>query len=97
MAAGKNEFVDAHFLGELVERIALYEFRPRIGEETLALAGEMAVDDITHCSIKNGIAKKLQALVVDGLAFLVAMHDALVHQCQLVVADVVGVKADDVV
>ena len=57
----------------------------------------MAVDDITHCSIENGIAKKLQALVVDGLALFVAMHDALVHQSQLVVADVVWVKADDVV
>ena len=54
------------------------------------------VYDVAHDGIEDGIAKKFQPLVVDGLAFLAA-HDALVHQGLLVVFDVFGEESQDVV
>ena len=56
----------------------------------------MVVHNIAHGRIENSIAKKLQPLVVDGLSFLVAVHDTLVHERHLVIADVAWQEADDV-
>ena len=56
----------------------------------------MVEDDVTHDSIQNGIAEKLQSLVVDRLSFLVAVHDALVHERHLIIRDVARVDPDDV-
>ena len=52
----------------------------------------MAIYNITHHSIEDRISKKFQTLVVYGLSLLVAMHYALVHQRQLIVADVARIK-----
>ena len=93
---GVNEAADAHILGQLVECVALHQLGAGVGEEAFALAGEVPVDNIAHGCVEHGVAQELQTLVVDGLSFLVAVHHALVHQGHLVIADVVGIEADDV-
>ena len=95
MTVGEDELVDAHLLRQLVEGVTLNEFGTGIGKKSLALAGEMMVHDVAHNGIENGIAEKLEPLVVDGLALAVAVHDALVHERHLVVVDVAGIKAEN--
>ena len=48
--------------------------------------------DVTDDSIEDGIAQELQPLIVQRLALVVALADALVHQRHLVILDVVGVE-----
>jgi len=55
----------------------------------------MTVDNIADNGVQDGIAEKLQPLVVHGLPLLVAVHHALVHQSKLIVADVVGIEAEN--
>ena len=95
MTVGENELIDAHLLRQLVEGVTLNEFGTGIGKKSLALAGEMMVHDVAHNGIENGIAEKLEPLVVDGLALAVAVHDALVHERHLVVVDMAGIKAEN--
>ena len=94
-SVGQYELVDAHLLCQTVECFALHEFGACVGEETLALAREVAVDDIAHGSVENGIAKKFESFVVHRFALGVALEHALVHERQLVEADVVRVESDD--
>ena len=56
----------------------------------------MGIYDMSHDSTQNGVAEELQTFVVDGLPFLAA-HDALVHQRLLVVFDVIGEEAQNLV
>ena len=55
----------------------------------------MAEDDVADDSVEDGIAEKLQPLVVDFLAFGVAVGNALVHQRNLIETDVVGKDAEN--
>ena len=57
----------------------------------------MAVDDVAYCCVEHGVAEKLESLVVDGLAFGVALVHALVHECEFVERYVVRIEAYDVV
>ena len=57
----------------------------------------MLVDDVAHDGIEDGVAKKFEPLIVHWLPFLVAVHDALVHQGHLVITDIVGIESDDLV
>ena len=56
----------------------------------------MVVNDVAHSGVENGVAQKLQALIVDWFTLLVAVHDALVHERHLVMADVAWNETDDV-
>ncbi len=64
MFPGFYQLGDAHLGGEPVERVALHNLAARAGEETLALALEMAVDDVAHDSVEDGVAEKFETLVV---------------------------------
>ena len=52
----------------------------------------MLIYDVTHYNIKHGITEKLQSLIVHGFSLCVAVHDALVHQRHLVIANFVWIK-----
>ena len=97
LSAADDEPFQSHFLGKLSQRVAADELRAGIRQEALALAGEMVVDDVAHDGIEQCVAEKLQAFVVQRLALLVAAADALVHQCLLVVADIMGIEPHDLV
>ena len=47
-----------------------------------------------HHRIENGIAQELQSLIVQRLAFVIALADALVHQRLTVILDVVRIKTE---
>ena len=57
----------------------------------------MTVNDVTYDGVEDGVAQELKSFVVDGLSFGISPHDALVHQSQLIVADVVWTDADNAV
>ena len=56
----------------------------------------MLVDDVPDDGIEQRIAQKLQPLVVQRLALVVALARTLVGQGCLVVADVLRIEADNV-
>ena len=97
MPIGQDELVYTHLLRQFVERVALYQLGAGIGEETLAFAGEVVIHYIANDGIQDGVAKKFKPLVVHRLAFLVTVHDALMHQGHLVVTNVVGVETYNLV
>ena len=92
VSARLDEPADAYLVCKAVERFALHDFAPGVGEETLALALEVPEDDVAHDGIEDGVAEKFKTLVVDGLALGVAPRQALVHQGLLVETDVVGIE-----
>ena len=94
-AIAKHQAGDAHLFSQAIERFALHKFRAGVGQEALTLAWKMAIDDVTHDGIKDSIAEKFQPFVVHRTPFCVASHDTFVHQCQLVVANIVGIEAQD--
>ena len=53
----------------------------------------MTVNNVTHSSVEYSITQELQSLVVQRLALVVALADALVHQRHLVILDIVGVES----
>ena len=53
----------------------------------------MTVNDVTHSSVEYSITQELQSLVVQRLALVVALADALVHQRLLVILDVAGIES----
>ena len=57
----------------------------------------MPIDNVAYCGVEYGVAEEFEAFVVHGFALGVAAEQALVHQRELVVADVVWVESDDVV
>ena len=98
---GLYEAVKAHFVGQVVERGALYDFAAQIGEETFVLAGVAMIENVAHHSLKHGIAQKLQTLVVANLARLAAAlrgdETRLVRKGFTIDIDVVGIEAHDVI
>ena len=97
MAVGENQLVDPHLLGQPVERIALYDLRPCIGEETFAFPREMFVDNVADDGIEDGIAQKFKSFVVYGLSLCITTRYALVQECSLVISDIVWDNADNLV
>ena len=91
----KHQAGDAHLFGQAVERFALHKFRACVGQEAFTLARKVPIDDVTHDGIEDSIAEKFQPFVVHRTPFCVAPHDTFVHQCQLVVANIVGIEAQD--
>ena len=97
VVGGLDELYQSHFLSQSSQRLTLYELRAGIGEESLALALEMAIDDVAHHSIKNGITKKLQPFIIERPAFLVAARSTLVHQRQLIILQMMRIESDEFV
>ena len=96
-SATKNEFANTHLIGQLVQSAALNQLTACVGEKSLTFTGKMLVHDMPYGSIENGIAEKLQTLVIHGFAFGIATHDALMHQGQFVITDIVWIETDDTV
>ena len=88
---------DAHLVGKTVQRVPLNDFASCACKETLAFPFEVAVDDVAHNGVENGVAEKLQTLVVHGFPLFVASGHALVHQSELVIVYAVWIEAEDVV
>ena len=93
MACGEDELRKAHLVGEFTQCLTGNKFRTGIRQEALALALIMAIDDMTNCCIEDGVPKKLQSLIIQRLALVVAPADTLMHQSLTVVLDVVGIEA----
>ena len=85
---------EPHLVGEFAKRLSRNEFRACIRQESLALAFVVAIDDISHSRIKDGITQELQSLVVQRLSFVVALANTLVDECLTVVLDVAGIEAE---
>jgi hypothetical protein len=49
---------------------------------------------MSHHRIENGIAQEFQTLIVQRLAFVIALADALVHERLTVILDVVRIKTE---
>ena len=96
-SATKDELANAHLIGQLVQSTALNQLTACVGEKSLTFTGKMLVHDMPYGSIENGIAEKLQTLVIHGFAFGIATHDALMHQGQFVITDIVWIETDDTV
>ena len=96
-SATKDELANTHLIGQLVQCAALNQLTACVGEKSLTLTGKMLVHDMPYGSIENGIAKKLQTLVIHGFALGIATHDALMHQGQFVITDIVWIETDDTV
>ena len=95
VAAGEDQLVDTHLLGQVVEGLALHEFGARGSEKSLPLTREVAKHNIAYYRIEDGVTEKLQPLVVHGLSLLVAPRDAAMEQRDLVVFDMMGPDAGD--
>ena len=95
MTAGEDQLVDTHLLGQVVEGLALHELGARGGEKSLPLTREVTKHNIAYYRIEDGVAEKLQPLVVHGLSLLVAPRDAAMEQRDLVVFDMMGPDAGD--
>jgi len=54
----------------------------------------VAIDNMAYGSIENGITKELQPLIVQRLALVVALADALVQECLAIILDMVGIEAE---
>lgn len=63
------QLVQTDFHGELVQRFALHDFGAGVGEEALATAFEMLIDDVAHDGVEDGVAQEFQPFVVDGAPF----------------------------
>ena len=55
----------------------------------------MTKHDVAHGGVENGIAEKLQTLVVHEPSILVTAQGTFVHERHAIVADVVRIDADD--
>ena len=97
MPAGEHKVGYSHLIGQAVERLALHKFGAGIGEKALALAGKVLVNDISYDGIQYGISQKLKSLIIHGSPFSVAPCHTLVHEGQLIVADVVGIEPYDMI
>ena len=75
----------SHLIGQLAQCLALHQLWAGVGQEALALALEVAVNDFAYRCVEHGIAKELKPLVVKRASFLVAVAHTAVHQGQLVV------------
>ena len=93
----EDELVESHLLGELSQGLTTDELGTGIGEESLALALEVAIDDVANDSIEHSIAQELQTFVVLWTAFLVAASHTLVQQRLLIEADVMRIEAENTV
>ena len=71
----------------------MHEFRARIGQKSLALAWEMAIDNVADNRLENGIAEKFEPFVIDGLSFVVALRRTAVEKGRFVIVDMVWVEA----
>lgn len=97
VAIAQNELLNAHLVCQPSERFALYNLRSGIGEESFPLSREVAVDDIAHYGVENGVAEEFQSLIVHGLAFSILAGNALVHERQFIIANVSGIKTYNVI
>ena len=91
------QLVDTHLTCQFAKCVTCHKFAACVGEKSFTLARKMLVDNVTYYSIEHSIPKKLKALIVHRLSFLVAAAHALVHQGCLVKVDVARIKARDAV
>ena len=82
--------------GEPLPRRSFYNYRNGIAD-TLGIDIECNPATyeyyIAHDGTENGVAEKFEAFVVDAFPFL-ARHNTLVHECLLVIADMVRIKTE---
>ena len=92
-----HQFVEPYLHGQFAKRIALDYLAACCSEETFPLAREVTEYYLAYNRVQNGIAQKLQPLVVDGsLAFDVHTH-ALVHERLAVILYMPGVEAQHMI
>ena len=92
MSTTQYQALQSHLFCQFTQSVTTDELRTGVGQETLTLAREMVVDDMSDNSIEQGIAQELQTLIVQRPALLVTTTYALVHQRLLVITDVVRVE-----
>ena len=95
LATALYQVGEAHLGGQLAQRLAADQLGAGVGEEALALALETVEHDVSHHGIEHGIAQKLQTLIVQRTALVVALSAALVCECHLVVVDALRIEAHD--
>ena len=59
-----HQAIELHFDSHAIKGLALHDFAPRSGEKAFVLAHELSVNNITHNSFQDCIAKELQPLIV---------------------------------
>ena len=97
MFVSPNQFVEPNLSCQLSKRLALHDFATRIGQEALALARKMVIDDLANDSPQHSIAQEFEPLVVElRPAFPVSMH-RLVHQSFLIETNVVGIESQHII
>ena len=89
-----HQFVQPYFHGQLVQRLALHYLGAGVGEEAFAASLEVAVDDVAHNGVQDGVAQEFEPFVVQGAALFGAEEGGLVEQCLAVDADVAGKEAE---
>ncbi len=69
-AVGNDMPVEPDMHGQRVERLPRDDAGPHLGEEPLVVAGKLDEQEIGGDGLDDGIAQKLEPLVVDGLPVL---------------------------
>ena len=92
---GLDKFVEANLYGYAVECIALHHLRAGVSEKSFAFTLKMMIHQVAYDGSQDGIAQKLQALVVHTLAISRAGVHRLVHQRLLVVVQMAGIETKD--
>ena len=93
----ENQLIDSHLFSQSVECITLYYLGACIGKKTFTLIWEMLVNNVANNSIKYCIAEKLESFVVYRLSLCITTCYTLVQKSSLVIIDIVGNKANDMV
>ena len=88
-----DEFVEAYLSCKLTESLSLNYFATSVRQEAFPLTREVMIDNLAYDSTQDGIAKELEALVVQAVPFFVLGEHRLVHQRFLIDADVARIEA----
>ena len=83
-------FLTQPFTGYVADRCSMERYAPSF---CIMLTLVVTVNNVTYSSVEYSITQKLQSLVVQRLALVVALADALVHQRHLVILDVVRIES----
>lgn len=91
-----DELVETNLRCKFAECLPLDYLASGICQEAFSLAGEVMIDYLAYDSSQNGIAEKLQSLVVETVSFFAMGEHRLVHQCFLIEADVMRIEAQHI-
>ena len=93
MFVSADEFVETYLCSKSSERFPLHNLASSIRQEAFSLTREVMIDNLAYDSTQDGIAKELEALVVQAVPFFVLGEHRLVHQRFLIDADVARIEA----